>query len=160
MDSQCASRRQGSRSCYASYLKPSRFDRVLTAGQCKFSRKKEKPPLGTAHQGQTRRIELVGEYDISQKPQVAALFGALEPGGPATIDMTKVTYIDSSLLNELVRLRLRFIPHQITLVVGHENVRRLLRIVKFDRLFEIQAPPRTVPASPTRTEYQAGDLTP
>ncbi len=91
-------------------------------------------------QGQTRRIELVGEYDVSQKRELAALFGALEPGGPATIDLTRVTYVDSSFLNELVKLRTRFIPHQITLLVRSDNVRRLLRLVKFDLLFEIQVP--------------------
>lgn len=88
---------------------------------------------------QTRRIELIGEYDISQKPQIAALFEALDPGGPATIDMTRVSYIDSSFLNELIRLRMRFVPHQITLLVRGDNVRRILGLVKFDRLFEIES---------------------
>jgi len=92
-------------------------------------------------QGQTRRIELVGEYDISQKPDVAALFRALEPGGPATIDLRRVTYVDSSFLNELVKLRTRFIPHPITLLVRDGNVRRILRLVKFDLLFAIHDPP-------------------
>lgn len=91
-------------------------------------------------QGQTRRIELVGDYDVSQKSEIAALFGALEPGSPTTIDMTKVTYIDSSFLHELMKLRARFMGQRITLLVHRDNVRRILRIVKFDLLFEIQAP--------------------
>lgn len=104
----------------------------------RFAPAERQPPLDSVHPSQTRRIELVGEYDVSQKPEVAALFGALEPGGPVTIDLTRVTYIDSSLLNELVKLRARFMPYQITLLVRAYNIRRLLKLVKFDLLFEIQ----------------------
>jgi anti-anti-sigma regulatory factor len=96
-------------------------------------------------QGGARRIELVGEYDLSQITETAALFDALSPDGPATIDMTRVSYVDSSFLKELVKLRARLIPHRITLLVGQENVRRLLRIVKFEMLFEIQASPEGPP---------------
>lgn len=95
--------------------------------------------MDTVLHTQSRRIELVGEYDLSQKPDLAALFGALEPHGPATIDMTQVTYVDSSFLKELVKLRKRLIPHRITLLVRSANVRRLLRLVKFDLLFDIRA---------------------
>lgn len=95
--------------------------------------------MESASQRPSRRIELVGEYDISQKPQIAALFEALHPGGPATIDMTRVSYIDSSFLNELIKLRMRFVPHQITLIVREDNIRRILGLVKFDRLFEIES---------------------
>lgn len=97
--------------------------------------------MDRAPQGQTRRVELAGDYDVSQKHELAALFRALEPGGPATIDMTKVTYIDSSFLHELMKLRARLMGQRITLLVRSDNVRRILRIVNFDVLFEIQAPP-------------------
>lgn len=66
-----------------------------------------------------RRIELIGEYDLSQKAEVAALFGALAPDGPATINMTEVSYVDSSFLHELLKLRKR-LGHPITLL-GRRN---------------------------------------
>ncbi len=94
--------------------------------------------MDTLHRIQTRRIELVGQYDHSQKPELATLFEALAPGAPATIDMTKVTDIDSSVLKELVKLRKRLTPHKMTLLVRSDNI-RLLRLVRFDLLFEIQA---------------------
>lgn len=94
--------------------------------------------MDTAQKGQTRRIELAGEYDVSQKQELAALFEALPRDGPAIIDMTRVTFIDSSFLQELTKLRARLMPHRITLLVRSDNVRRILRVVKFDLLFEIQ----------------------
>ena len=87
------------------------------------------------------RIELNGEYDISQQHSVASLFEALRPDGPAVIDLTKVTYVDSSFLAELVKLRRRFKEHVITLVGAKDNVLRVLQIVSFDRLFEVRESP-------------------
>jgi anti-anti-sigma factor len=85
----------------------------------------------------TRRIELRGEYDVSQKEAIASLFEALRPDGPAVIDMTKCTYVDSTFLSELVKLRQRFKEHPITLLGASGSVMRVLRLVHFNRLFEI-----------------------
>lgn len=85
----------------------------------------------------TRRIELNGEYDVSQKETIASLFGALRPDGPAVIDLTKCTYVDSTFLSELVKLRERFKQHPITLLGASGSVMRVLQIVHFNRLFEI-----------------------
>ncbi|MFZ0575196.1 MAG: STAS domain-containing protein [Candidatus Cybelea sp.] len=84
-----------------------------------------------------RRIELNGEYDVSQKEAIAALFAALPPDGPAVIDLSKCTYVDSTFLSELVKLRQRFKEHPITLLGASGSVMRVLRLVHFNRLFEI-----------------------
>jgi anti-anti-sigma factor len=84
-----------------------------------------------------RRVELDGEYDLSQKEAIASLFEALRPDGPAVIDLTKCTYVDSTFLSELVKLRQRFKEHPITLVGASGSVMRVLRLVHFNRLFEI-----------------------
>ena len=84
-----------------------------------------------------RRLELNGEYDLSQKEEIAALFGGLRADGPATIDLTKVTYVDSSFLNELVALRLRFREQPITLAGANANIARILRMAKFEKLFNL-----------------------
>jgi anti-anti-sigma regulatory factor len=55
-----------------------------------------------------RRVKLEGEYDLSKMDQVAALFGSLRADGPVIIDLTKVTFIDSTFLHLLAALRLRF----------------------------------------------------
>jgi STAS domain len=69
-----------------------------------------------------RRIELEGEYDLSQREQIAALFGSLHADGPVIIDFTKVTFIDSTFLHLLAGLRLRFKEQSITLTGATANV--------------------------------------
>jgi anti-anti-sigma factor len=85
----------------------------------------------------SRYIELNGEYDLADREKLATLFGALPADGPATIDLTKVTYLDSTVLNALAKLRVRFKENTIKLLVGSENIKRILRIVQFDNLFEV-----------------------
>jgi anti-anti-sigma factor len=83
------------------------------------------------------RIELNGEYDLAQRAQMASLFEALRPDGPAVIDLTKVTYVDAAFLSELIKLRRRFKQHPITLAGAKADVKRVLRLVSFEELFEI-----------------------
>jgi anti-anti-sigma factor len=85
----------------------------------------------------SRRIEFDGEYDLSQREQIAALFDGLGADGPVIIDLTKVTYIDSTFLHELAALRLRFKERSITLTGANANIKRILKVVKFDRLFAL-----------------------
>ncbi|HXB83933.1 MAG TPA: STAS domain-containing protein [Candidatus Acidoferrum sp.] len=82
-----------------------------------------------------RRIELEGEYDGSQREQIAALFGSLRADGPVVIDLTKVTFIDSTFLHLLAALRLRFKGQSITLTGATANIKRVLKLVKFEQLF-------------------------
>jgi|GEM_PF-2529123 anti-anti-sigma factor len=92
--------------------------------------------MDRAHEG-TRRLELVGEYDLGDKDTLAALFGALTPDGAVVIDMTKVTYIDSTFLHQIDALRLRLKKQRITLLGVNKWVRNILHLVDFDHLFQI-----------------------
>jgi anti-anti-sigma factor len=85
----------------------------------------------------TRHIRLQGEYDLSDKEALAALFGSLSADGPALIDMSDVTYFDSTGLHALANLRSRLGEYPVTLLGVNKNLQRLLRIVKFDHFFEI-----------------------
>src|SRR5579863_1487708 len=111
---------------------------MSNGGQSAFSREKGSRAMNPLPRGQTRRLELVGEYDLTQQDELGALFRALPPDGPATIDMSRVTYVDSSFLHELTRLRTRLIPYRVTLLVRTESIRRLLKLANFDLLFEIK----------------------
>jgi anti-anti-sigma factor len=84
-----------------------------------------------------RHLQLVGDYDMADKDALAALFGALAPDGAVVIDMTKVTFIDSTFLHQIDALRLRLKQHHVTLLGVNKQARRLLHIVKFDHLFQI-----------------------
>jgi anti-anti-sigma factor len=83
------------------------------------------------------RVELSGEYDLSRRDEIAALFGSLRPEGPAVVDMSQVTYVDSTFLHELATLHFRFQELPVTLVGVNDAIKRILRIVRFDKLFSI-----------------------
>lgn len=83
------------------------------------------------------RIELEGEYDLSRKEELDSLFATLTTDRPATIDLSRVTYIDSTALHEFARLHVRLKGQPITLSGVSPAVRRILNIVKFDQLFNI-----------------------
>jgi anti-anti-sigma factor len=83
------------------------------------------------------RIELEGEYDLSRKAELAALFASIGGDDPLIIDMAKVSYLDSTVLHELLQLRSSHRERQITLAGVNSNVRRILDIVDFERLFQI-----------------------
>ncbi len=82
----------------------------------------------------TRLIKLDGEYDLRRKDEIADVFGSIDGESSVAIDMTTVTYIDSTFLRELSILRRRD-GAKITLVGANEHVRRVLRLISFDAFF-------------------------
>ena len=82
-----------------------------------------------------RLIKLDGEYDLTRKDEIAGLFGSIDGESSVVIDMTTVTYIDSTFLRELNMLRRRAGAKSITLAGANEHVRRVLKIVSFDAFF-------------------------
>ena len=84
-----------------------------------------------------RRIELAGEYDLARRDEIAREFGSIEEEPSVVIDMAKVTYIDSSVLKELAALRSRDGSRAITLLGASAGIRRLLKVVGFDKIFHL-----------------------
>ena len=80
-------------------------------------------------------VALSGEVDLCCAPQVRASFARID--GPVVVDMSSVTYADSSLLNELAQLRRR-VGH-VELVVTSPQLRRILDIVGFTQRFRVVA---------------------
>ncbi|HYL27989.1 MAG TPA: STAS domain-containing protein [Candidatus Nitrosotalea sp.] len=83
------------------------------------------------------RVALDGEWDFSRKDELAALLGTLERDGAATIDIKGVSYADSTLLSVLAALRMKFAEVPITLLGPQPQIRRLLKLVQFDKLFNV-----------------------
>jgi len=80
-------------------------------------------------------VRLAGELDLSNVSSLRAKLGAID--GPAVVDLSEVTYLDSAALNELALLRRRV--GTVALVVASANVRRTLEIVGFGTSFRIVA---------------------
>jgi len=82
-------------------------------------------------------LRLHGEYDLTRKDEIATLFESMDGDAPLVIDMTGVTYIDSTILSQLALLRMRHKYRAITLASPSTHVRRVLGIAKFDKIFRI-----------------------
>ncbi len=78
-------------------------------------------------------VRLGGELDLSNVSSLRAKLAAID--GPAVVDLSDVTYLDSTALNELAVLRRRV--GSVALVVASANIRRTLEIVGFGRSFQI-----------------------
>jgi anti-anti-sigma factor len=88
-------------------------------------------------QSQANSIALEGEWDVTRKNELKALFNSLTTDGPATIDLRAVTYVDSTALSLLAALSLRFKNSPITLIRPNASVLRLLKLLRFNDLFHI-----------------------
>jgi anti-anti-sigma factor len=82
-------------------------------------------------------LRLTGEYDLTRKNEIAELFATVDGESSVQIDLSEVTYIDSTILRELAMLRQRQNGHPIKLVGASSQIERVLRIVDFDKLFDI-----------------------
>lgn len=85
----------------------------------------------------SHRVALKGEYDLARLHEIAALFNSLGDDGAILIDLTEVTYLDSTVLKELARLRLQDESRVIQLAGANSNIRRLFKIVGFEEVFDI-----------------------
>ncbi len=87
-----------------------------------------------------RRIALSGEYDVTRRHELSALFESVDGEEPLAIDLSGVTYIDATALRELSTLRLRNPARTIALLGANPNLRRVFALVGFDRVFDIPEP--------------------
>lgn len=86
-----------------------------------------------------KRVTLMGEYDLSRKAEVAELFGSINGQSSVVIDLSDVTYIDSTILGALALLRQQDLKRSIQLAGANRHIRRLLLVVGFDRIFDLTA---------------------
>lgn len=82
-------------------------------------------------------IELRGDCDARRKDELRTLFDSLSTQLPVRIDLTAVTFMDSTALSLLVLLRRRLEDTQITLIGPDSDIRRLLKLTRFEDQFAI-----------------------
>lgn len=90
------------------------------------------PPTGIV-----RHLKLEGDFDLSDGERLSNLLGSLAPDGPAVIDLTDVTYVDSTFLHALADVAVRLGRHRITLVGVSASIRRILATAEFEKLVRI-----------------------
>jgi anti-anti-sigma factor len=92
--------------------------------------------------GGNRPVILHGEYDLSRKAELASILSRLSFNEPILIDMTDVSFVDSTFLHELAILQSRCLGGAPVLVGVQPNVRRILRITGLDRHFTLHPAPQ------------------
>lgn len=94
--------------------------------------------FGTYEQ-ETNTLVLGGEWDFAEKNALKRLTAKLHAPGKASIDLTHVRFMDSSVINEIFHTfnRLTAAGGALRLIVGDERIERLLQITQIDRVMEI-----------------------
>jgi anti-sigma B factor antagonist len=84
-------------------------------------------------------VKLTGELDISQREAVAAALQLDDGEGPVLIDLSEVTYADSTVIGELLRLRNNADSRgrRIALLIGNPQFARLLQYAGLGAAFEV-----------------------
>lgn len=98
------------------------------------------PVAGVSENGDAVVVRLAGELDLSNAPTVReALAGALGRGSPRlVVDLSDVTFIDSTALGVLVEAR-RKLPNRddFALAAPGLEARRALEVSGLDRVFAV-----------------------
>lgn len=85
-------------------------------------------------------LVLSGEYDVASKHQVRSAFESIAEAPKAVVDFSAVTYIDSSVMVELIRLhdarRLGELQRE-TVVARSANILRLFNIFRLELSFRL-----------------------
>lgn len=81
-----------------------------------------------------------GEYDIASKDEVRAAFNAVSGAQRVALDFTDVTYIDSSIIQELVRLHNARVAGELereTIVLRNRNLIRIFELLHLTSIFRV-----------------------
>jgi anti-sigma B factor antagonist len=84
------------------------------------------------------RVFVTGELDMSVAPQLqeALHAAAVTDGCEVMIDLTRVTFVDSSGLNEFLRLTNK--GHEVVIRGAAGPVRRTIELVGLDQVFMLE----------------------
>ena len=92
----------------------------------------------------TTRITLAGEYDVATAPSITLQVDEALRGRPARIvlDMSKVTFLDSTALGAMIASRNACIAAsaRLTVVDGSPAVKKILDLTGTGPLFEVVEP--------------------
>lgn len=92
------------------------------------------------YQSAIERIELTGDYDLSRRDEIRAVFDRVDGKCPVVLDVRSVTYADSSFLHELARLKMSHSNCTMLIYGANPMLKKLLHLLAFDKLFTIADP--------------------
>lgn len=83
------------------------------------------------------QIELSGEYDLTRKDELQEVLAHVDGQCPVVLDVSEVTYGDSSFLTELGSLKTRHPACPMTIRGASPMMLKIFKIVRFNNLFTI-----------------------
>lgn len=81
-----------------------------------------------------------GEYDLASKDQLRAVFDSLSEAPSVVLDFSDVTYLDSTVISELVRMhngRAASRLEPATLVMHNKNLLRVFNVLQLPQVFRV-----------------------
>lgn len=104
----------------------------------------------------TTFINLFGEYDVARIGELERELAEAHGSDIAFIDLSDVTYIDSSALSCLIRLKKRMNGGAgvIRLIAPQRNVRRLIELTGLEKIVEVQ---QSLREALSELGYRVGD---
>jgi len=92
--------------------------------------------LSRSTRGRAEVVSLAGELDMAQAPTVAETLDALaDDERPVIVDLTGLTFIDSSGIHAILRPRPQH--GSVLLVCPPGNIQRVLSVTKIDRVLPV-----------------------
>jgi anti-anti-sigma factor len=85
-------------------------------------------------------VVFTGEYDLAHREQLRAEFDTLRNEPKVVLDMTAVTYFDSTCIGLLIRLHTDRVANnceQLSIVSSTRIIKRLFQLLGFDSMFRI-----------------------
>jgi anti-sigma B factor antagonist len=85
-------------------------------------------------------VKLSGEYDLARRVELEGQLSVAYAANVAVIDMSDVSYIDSTALACFIRLKKRMSAHGpgvVRILRPQTQVRRVLELTQLDQIFEL-----------------------
>ena len=85
-------------------------------------------------------LELKGSFDIFQRDELTTAVSAIASEPYVVVDLNSVTYADSTILSEIVRLHRSITASagSLVLVGASSMIRRLLNVTGLDRMLDLR----------------------
>lgn|GEM_PF-1306459 len=110
----------------------------MAAGRSQNARRMTRTPNGAGDEPVL--IELSGEYDLARRDELEQQLSSAYTAAIAVIDLRDVTYIDSTALACLIRLKKRMTEHGPAIVQLRSvqpQVFRVFELTQLDKVFEV-----------------------
>jgi anti-anti-sigma factor len=97
--------------------------------------------LETTVEGEHHFIKLRGSWDLLNRDRLAETFGHVPSGVDVIVDVQEVSYCDSTILTEFIRLYKRLLAsgRRVDVVLGESEVRRLFQMMHLDKILSARS---------------------